>query len=835
MYKAVIMAGGFGTRLRPLTMEIPKPMVPILGEPMMGHITNSLRETGIKDIVSVLYFLPEVIQEHFGNGKEYGVEMGYVMANADFGTAGAVKNAESVLKGNKIIIISGDVLTDFDLSKALEYHETKGADATIVLTRVGTPLEYGIVMTSEDGRIERFLEKPSWGQVFSDTINTGIYILEPHVLDMIPEKTEYDFSKDLFPDMLEKEMGLYGYTAEGYWRDVGNLNEYHHGQLDSLHGQVNLPQSLSPKKKIKSDKIHPDAELTGENVIGEGTIIESGARISNCVIGDNCHIGEGAVLSGATLWDRVTIGKHTHLSEDVLCSDVTIWDRVTVAENVFISHNCIIGSGCRLFSNIKLWPNKTVEEDSILTTSLVSESKWDSKLFTDARIGGESNIEMNPEFGAKLGACFGNTIGAGSRIIASRDPDSVSRIMKRSIVAGLLSVGVDVNDLRQMSVPQSRQEINTGKYDGGFHVRRSPRNPENLDIIIFSSDGRDIPISTTKKIERFFYGEDINRVHYDSVGHISYPERTNEIYLNRFMETIDKTLLSSSSPRVLMDYSYGLASGIFPMILGKLGVKSLSLHDYIDGKRFHEQSELGNIAGDDIPDIMKSLNYKLGFKIEPGAEKISVINENGEWHRHVRLLTLITALFLNANKDKDKYKIAVSILGESTIERLAEKAGVGVVRIKNNHSAMMEATRDPEVKFVGGIYGGFIFSNFLKASDGMYSVAKILEMLSKTDTSLGELDSTIAKRYQKSRPISCGWKQKGSVMRKAMEYTQSKKRELVEGVKFYLDDEYTSWVLLLPSKENAEFSVYAESDNAERSNELVDIYSHKVKEWAEAK
>ena len=210
--KAVIMAGGFGTRLRPLTCNIPKPMVPMLNRPMMGHIVELLKTHGITEIVATLFYQPEVISNYFGDGSSFGVSMQYLKAEADYGTAGSVRNAKDFLD-QRFLIISGDVFTDFDLSSAIRFHEEKKAKATIVLTRSSNPLQFGVVLTRDDGKITRFLEKPSWGEVFSDTINTGIYILEPEVLELIPAKEEFDFSKNLFPLMLDRDMGLFGYVA----------------------------------------------------------------------------------------------------------------------------------------------------------------------------------------------------------------------------------------------------------------------------------------------------------------------------------------------------------------------------------------------------------------------------------------------------------------------------------------------------------------------------------------------------------------------------------------------------------------------------------------------
>ena len=284
--KAVIMAGGFGTRLRPMTCNIPKPMVPVANVPMMEHIVNLLKQYDLKKICSILYFQPEVITKYFGDGADFDIEMEYQMATADFGTAGSVKNAEEKLKDEPFIIISGDVLTDFDLSEAIKFHKEKKAMATMVLTRVTNPLEYGVVITSEEGNIIRFLEKPSWGEVFSDTINTGIYILEPEIFKYIPAKTEFDFSKNLFPLMLKENLPLYGYIAEGYWKDIGNLDEYRMASKHVLNGEAKI--------KIPGERL---------NVIGRDVWVGKNSNISakvkfdgGVIIGENCEIEDGVTL-----------------------------------------------------------------------------------------------------------------------------------------------------------------------------------------------------------------------------------------------------------------------------------------------------------------------------------------------------------------------------------------------------------------------------------------------------------------------------------------------------------------------------------------------------------
>lgn len=830
MKKAAIMAGGFGTRLRPLTMTIPKPMVPILNTPMMEHIVNLLKKFGIKDILSILYFQPDTITSHFEDGSKYGINMSYQMANADYGTAGAVKNAQKHI-AERFIVISGDVLTDFDLAQALEFHIKKKSLATILLTRVTKPLQYGIVMTDKNGKINRFLEKPSWGEVFSDTINTGIYILEPEVLDLIPYQEEFDFSKDLFPLMLRQKLPLYGYITEGYWRDIGNLDEYQMGQIDAINKKVDLTI-----KGIQNDnynigtnsKIAPTAKLSGLVVIGNNSNIGEHTQIYNSIIGNNVTIGAGVRLSGVTIWDNTIIEDFAELTDDVICKDCIIGSSSTISENVFISDRCKIGVNSFLAPNIKLWPDKIVEEGATLTYSLVQEEKWFRELFTGGRVSGISNLEIHPEFGSKLGAALGMSFGPNTSFLASRDYDKVSRIMKRALEAGLASVGVNVNDLQVTSIPQTRQEIRTGKYSGGFHVRRSPRHPNKTDIIIFNEEGRDISTSRTKTVERYFFGEDTKRVNFDKVGSIYFPERTNEIYINRYLNSIDTKKIRDRKFKLLIDYSFGLAANIFPKILGKLHTDAISLNGYVDASRFNPDPSDNKQDNDEVARIMRSLGYELGFRLESGAEKISLIDERGAWFSPMRLLTIITKLFLESNKHLEPYKIAVSIVASSEIDKIAKDYNVEVLRIKNSHYAMMEATRDPKILFIGGIWGGYIFSDFLFASDGMYSIGKILEMLAITNYKISQLDEMLPRSYQYTIDAPCPKEFKGTVMRRAMEYSVQFKRELVEGVKIFHD--YDS-ILIIPELEFDAFQIISESDQYDTAVTNAKKYSALVSQW----
>jgi mannose-1-phosphate guanylyltransferase / phosphomannomutase len=834
--KAVIMAGGFGTRLRPLTMNIPKPMIPVMNKPMMHHIVDLLRDHGITDIVTTLYFQPDAITNYFGDGSKFGVNMVHISATEDYGTAGSVKNAEEYLD-ERFIIISGDVLTDIDITDAVRFHDEKKSLATIILTHAVNPLQFGIVITDADNRIVRFLEKPSWGEVFSDTINTGIYIIEPEILDMMPPKEERDWSNNIFPQLLREKKALYGYVANGYWRDIGNLNEYQEAHLDALRGDVKVPYLKTPGNMligtdtiIQTDK----KNLHGSIILGDNVQIHHDVRLSNVVIGNNTVIEQGSVITNSVLWDNTYVGPMVQISSSVVGSKTSIGESAVIDDNVFISDECKIGKRARLFSNIKLWPNKEVEDGASLSRSLVQEDKWLRELFADARITGISNIEMNPEFGAKLGTAYGMFIGQGKVVATSRDSDNVSRMMNRALICGLISAGVTVNDLRSTPIPMVRHALSAGKEVGGFHVRKSPFDKNLTDIIFFDEDGRDLLSKQTKKIDRLFFGEDVHRPPQYNVGSINFPERVTESYQQRFQEHLDFDLINKAKFRIVVDYSNGSAATIFPNILGRIKIQVVSLNAYLDPHRLTRDKSEFDHALSQLSHIVTSLKYDAGFMIDAGGEKIFVVDENG----HVfdafdaeRLLILVAKLFLMTHPDTKK--IAVPVTTSNVIFEIAEEHGVEVILTKNSHLAMMEAAHEHPVQFVGGTKGGFIFPDFLFATDGMFAVTKILEMMAKAGVHIGELNRQIPEYYTVKRNIKCAWEAKGRVMRNLMKDSEQFKRELIDGVKIHIDDQPTT-VILIPDKERPLFHVNIESPDKNRCQQLLEEYEQKIITWRDS-
>lgn len=831
--KAVIMAGGFGTRLRPITCNIPKPMVPVANIPMMEHIVNLLKQYDLKRIVSILYFQPEVITKYFGEGEEFDIEMEYQMATADFGTAGSVKNTEEKLKDEPFIIISGDVLTDFDLSAAIAYHKEKKSMATMVLTRVTNPLEYGVVITGDDGKIIRFLEKPSWGEVFSDTINTGIYILEPEIFKYIPPKTEFDFSKNLFPLMLKEGLPLYGYIAQGYWKDIGNLDEYLLAHQNVLTGDIKIKIPGERLNVIGKDiwvgknaNIGAKVKFKGGVILGDNCEIEDGAELENSILGHGCVVKKGARLRNATLWDNVHVGNGAFIEDSVVSWSTHLQNGVTLEKGVVIGEECRIGANATIRENIKIWPRKSVEEGSTVYTSLIWSDKWTKNLFNDYGICGLANVEITPEMASKIGAAFGSTLAKGSSIITSRDSHKISRMINRAIICGLSSSGIKVADLRVTPAPVSRFKPNAFMRGGGVHVKVSADDPNQLEIILFDVEGRDISVATKKTIERLFNREDFRRVPINEVGEITFPPRVPENYSEELLRCIDLQAIKEKNLKIVLDYNYSGASAIFATFLGKLNCEVISLNAYQDEVRTSKISQEGAQAS--VASIVKSLGADLGIILGDGAERITFVDDQGRVIIGEEALLTWIRMVLEVVPDA---RIAVPVSSTHAIEKLAAKSGGTILRTKTNSRALMDAALNEKVKVCVDSNGGIIFPAFQAAFDGMMATVKLLEYLANINKPLSAIVNDLPSFFVKSCRVPCPWEDKGKVMRYAMEFAKDKETQLVDGVKILLNQD--EWVLVLPDPDKPFVNVTVESSSEKKAEDLLQKMISRVEEWKE--
>lgn len=830
--KAVVMAGGEGSRLRPLTIGRPKPMVPVVHRPAMGHILHLLKQHGIQDVVVTLQYMADLIQDYFGDGSSLGMNIQYAIEETPLGTAGSVKNAQDFLD-EPFLVISGDALTDFNLTEILRFHQQVGAMATLTLYRVPNPLEYGVVIIDGEGRITQFLEKPSWGEVISDTVNTGIYVLEPEVLEDVPPNKSFDFAKDLFPILLERGTPLYGYVATGYWTDIGNIQEYMRACEDLLEGRVQMDPPGQPLDATVwaggEVEIAPDARLYGPVYLGDGVKLKQGVVIHGpAVVDDSTIVDNYAHIDRSIVWRNSYVGESAELRGTIVCRQVSIKSKVVTFEGAVIGDGTMVDEGAVIHSGVKIWPGKVVEAGATVKSSIIWGSQGRRTLFGRYGVTGLVNVDLTPEFAARLGAAFGATLPKGATVTMNRDPHRSPRMLKRAIIAGLPSAGVHVLDLRTMPIPVARYFTRTSGASGGVHVRLSPYDQRVVDIRFMDAQGMNLSKNAERNIERVFFREDFRRVYLDEIGTIEYAPQVVERYREGFLKAVDAERIRARQFRVVVDYAHAPNSLVLPDILNALGVRQVPLNARIDETKMSVPQEELDQALQQLAVITGALGMDLGVRLDVGGEKVFLVDDQGNLvEPHVAALAMAHLAF----RCKGGGTVAVPVTAPSAFEQVAAAHGGNILRTKADLHALMQAATQEGVILATDATGHFLFPDFQPAADGMMAIARLLESLAIQQTSLSAIITQLPPFHMATRVVACPWEAKGRVMRLLNEHFKDYRSDSLDGVKVFLQED--EWVLILPDPDNPRFYLYVEASTDKVAEDLADKYTRVVQSLQE--
>ncbi len=832
--KAVVMAGGFGTRIQPLTHSRPKPMLPIVNRPMMEHTMMTLKKLGITEYIVLLYFKPDVIMDYFKDGSDFGIKVTYVIPDDDYGTAGAVKKAQEYIGNENFIIISGDLVTDFDFEKIFDFHASRKAKLSIGLTSVENPLQFGVVIANEECVIEKFLEKPSWGEVFSDTINTGIYIIEPEILDYIPDGENYDFAKDLFPSLMKRGIDLMGYNLEGYWRDVGNPESYRDVYEDLLGGQVkfDIPGEAQryPEGILYSDapyKLDKSIDIVGTVVLGHNVQIGHDVKLSNVVIGDNVVIEKGSAIRNSVIWHDTVIGKNAKLDHCVICNHNTIGKNVTAKAGMILAEGCEIGELVSIEQDVTIWPDKKIEAASIVSNNIVWGSRYKNSIFENGTVTGKSNVELSCEMATKLAEAFAAQLPVGSRVVIGRDSDKSSRMLKRAFLGGLLSAGVNALDLKNTPPSVLRYTLaNDNNLIAGAHFKRDINDPTSSQITLFNEEAIRIDSASAQKIEKAFFTEKFRRVDYSRIGEIHETLHHKEClsYKQAIEDKIDQNIIKCGGFKVAVDLMHGGVGDIFPNVLNDLGIENIILNAYHDEQKLANVPVLEKRSQANVSRIVTGLDYDMGIIIYPNAQRLILVTDEGEVLDKIKgLMTVLHLLNLEAKEIKRRVFLPTWAPDIVTFENL---------EIERGKYSNFKASKLKEYALIATVDGNFAFTEFGVTRDAMFASLKIMELTSCHNVKLSDISKKIESFYYQSLHIPCKQALKGKMMRKFLEDAKGKRSSSADGVKIWISD--TDWILMIPDQYSDHLNIYIQAKDEVSGVALYEHYNTKIVQWSQA-
>jgi mannose-1-phosphate guanylyltransferase/phosphomannomutase len=785
----------------------------------MEHILELLREHEMREVVVTLAFMPQSIREHFGDGDAMGLTIDYSIEEQPLGTAGSVRLASEKLD-DTFLVISGDALCDVDLSELVAAHREKGAAVTIGLKVVDNPLEFGIVVTDDEGRVERFLEKPSWGQVFSDTINTGIYVLEPAVLRHVPTDRQFDFSKELFPLLLEMGRPIYGHVLDGYWQDIGTLEQYREANFDALAERVRLSikgirlrgnvwigdgvdvedvEHVEGPAFIGADcRIAPDASVGAFTVLGQGVTLRNHVRVARSVIDTATYVGQSALIEGAIIGRSCDIRSHVRVHEGV-----AIGDEVT------------IGPEASIMPGVRVYPFKEVETGAQIHENLIWETRGARRLFGVDGVTGLVNVDLTAEDAVRLAAALGTALDRGSRVVASRESPDACRMIQRAMIVGLTSTGVDVADLRISPSGITRHVLKTQGLAAGVHVARNAVDPELVQVRVFEFPGTQISPALQRDVERAFTRRALRRAAFEEIGETTYPTRVRESYAQDLLDTLDSAAIRAWSPRIVVDYGHSAASFVLPLIIGSLGVEAVTAHGF-----FAEGS--GSVAppveaAASIARLVQAIGADVGVAFDAAAERIALVDERGEVVAPDQALLLYVKLLAEAGR---RGTVAVPVTVTSEVDALVQQSSLRIVRTPHSLSDLTRVAAGEQVIFAGSVMGGYVFPDVVPGYDAVTSLCKLLELLARHGRRpLSELVRELPRPTLVRRSVACPWGRKGLVMRLLNERLADRELDLVDGLKAHDD---RGWVQVLPDPYEPVVHLFAEGATDADSVALAD-------------
>ena len=721
--KAIVMAGGEGTRLRPLTCAVPKPMVTLLDKPMLAYVTEHLLRHGISQMALTLGYLPSVVTDWFEDNKPQNVHMEFFVEDVPLGTAGSVKNAAPFID-DTFLIVSGDALTDIDLTAAVQAHKAGGAMATIVLKRLGSPLEYGVVITSDEGGVERFVEKPGWEDVFSDTVNTGIYVLEPEVLDLILDRTQFDFAKNVFPLMMNKGMPIYGWVADGYWCDVGNIESYIKAHEDMLKGlvQVDIPGRNAGGIWVgEGASISNSALIQSPGFIGTGAVIGDGAKIGRyACVGAGSRVGAYANLKRCVLHKDTRIGRHAKLSGCVVAANSAVGERASVYEGAVVGERSALSGESRVSPRVRIWPEKQISTGAVVGENIVWGSGERTGFIGRGGFVGDIGVDLTPLRLAKIFGAVAEHM-SGKRVAVCTDGSPLCCAALRQAEGMLTMSGVDVLAMKSMLRPVCAQLAQT--LDAGLCIMLHAHK-QKMYVDLFEPELFMLSKQTRRKIEAKYFAQG-EQLSCTETGEQTWVELAERFYLSAISQKMDWSVVKSAGLKAIVAGGRD-ADALAAKALEACGVRV---------SRFH---------GEAIGRAVQDEEAAFGVRMSKNGQTGSLYLPDGRVLGPDECRTLAYYLVMNTLSGSE---ISLPSGVTRAVVTMADILGLSYSFASEEEAAASLSVDARRVLF-----------------DGVFMLCRFAEHLARTGLSASEIGGMIEPSHMKVKVVGCDWEDIGRVI-----------------------------------------------------------------------
>jgi len=816
--RAVVMAGGLGSRLRPLTTALPKPLLPVVGRPMLGHILRLCRAHGVTDATITVQHLASLIRAYLGDGTDIGLSVGYATESRPLGTAGGVRAAAAAFRDD-FLVMSGDAVTDIDLGALMGVHRATGALMTLCLARREDPREFGLVDIDDAGRVRRFVEKPAWGEVFTDAVSTGIYAVSPRVLDLIPDGVPQDWSSDVIPRLVADDLHVGAYVSGGYWEDVGDIAAYRRVQVDVLERKVELDiPAIEREPGIwvgDGASIDPGATVAGPTYIGAHAAIEAGATVlAHSVVGSNALIRRGAYVERSVLLDGVYAGINTSMRGCVIGRSVELGTGTRVGEAAVIADDCSLEQEVDVSAGSLVYPGKTIEAGTFVHGSVVWDAQGHRHRLGAGGMSGIVSVDITPDAAVRLASALASILPKDASVCVGRDHSRTARAYAALLVGAFTASGIDVRDHRVVPTPVLRHDV-ARHGSAGIMVRASAGQSERLDLVILDHLGRDIAESEARRIERIVDRREFRRPFPGDVGDVLLPDQALEDYATTLRSSVSVEGVSSADLTVVVDASGGSSALVLPSVLAGVDVDLVMLGGRIEVSRATPSEGDRQVSLRQLADRVVATRASMGLAIDSTGENLAIVDELGQVLDDDRALLVVMDLVA---AESTAGRVILPVTASRVAEQVAEFHGVAVHRVPLAHAFGSDHDDGTRVLLRADGHGGFAMTGLGGQRDAIGTAVALLGLVARTQLRLSAIDARIPRTVSVRHAMPTPWARKGAVMREVQMRAGGRDVDLTDGVRVLEQD--GSWCLILPDDREPLTRIWIEAPTYARAMQV---------------